>query len=429
MSGSGPRLPSFALKRCAAVFAIFGYLYSSPTASAQEAMKLFRPSAQITIKKEMVRRQGTELLGLVNLNADALARLSARPTDAMELVINLGETLNLRLDVPGGADMRANLRSEGPTEPKDHVKWAGGISGVDDSSVTFSYFDGAAAGSIRLPNATIKIRRVEGDIYAVEKINAQDFPDEDHPPVAPKRKSGLIRKDTTAQCESDPTIKTISVLMLYTDGAVWAAGSDQNLRTILYDVVGEANLAARNSDVRMEFSIVHFEKAAISKGKKPPEYLDNLTKDASIKKLRDRHRAHIVSLLDDLHQPKYYCGIGHVMQDPVSADRSVGYNIVDFSCAWDNLSWIHEVGHNFGAAHNSENAESRGLFAYSYGQRWPNQFRSIMAYKCDDATPCNRLARFTNPRIVYSGVSIGDASLADNARTLNQSRCTVASWY
>jgi Metallo-peptidase family M12 len=429
MPRSGPRLASCALKRCAAVFSILGYLYIGLTASAQEPIKLFRQSAQITTKKEIMRRQGTELLGLVNLNADALARLAARPTDAMELVINLGETLNLSLDVPGGADMRANLTSEGRAEPRDHIKWAGRISGVDDSSVTFAYFEGAAAGSIRLPNATIKIRRVEGDVYAVEKINAQDFPDEDHPAVSPKRKSGLIRKNTTAQCESDPTIKKISVLMLYTDAAVLAAGSDQDLRTILYDVVGEANLAARNSDVRVEFSIAHLQKAAISKGKRPPEYLDNLTKDASIKKLRDLHRAHIVSLLDDLHQPRFYCGIGHVMRDLVSPDRSVGYNIVDFSCAWDNLSWIHEVGHNFGAAHNSENAESSGLFGYSYGQRWPNRFRSIMAYKCNDATPCNRLARFTNPRIVYSGVTIGDASLADNARTLNQSRCAVAGWY
>jgi hypothetical protein len=393
-------------------------------------MKLFRQSAQITTKKEMVHPQGTELLGLVNLNAEALARLAARPTEAVELVINLGEALNLRLDVPGGADLRANLTTErSSAEPTDHIKWAGRISGVDDSSVTFAYFEGAAAGSIRLPNTTIKIRRVEGDIYAVEKINAQDFPDEAHPALSPKRKSGLIRKNTTAQCESDPTTKKISVLMLYTDAAATAAGSEQDLRTILYDVVGEANLAARNSDVRVEFFIAQLQKAVVSKGKNPPQYLDNLTKDASIKKLRDSHRAHIVSLLDDLHQPKYYCGIGHVMRDPGSPDRSVGYNIVDFLCAWNNLSWIHEVGHNFGAAHNKENAESSGLFDYSYGQRWPKQFRSIMAYKCDDASPCNRLARFTNPSIVYSGVTIGDARRTDNARTINQSRCAVADWY
>src|SRR5215468_7804789 len=100
MSCSGPRLPYRALRCCCAVVSFFGYLYIGPTANAQEPMKLFRQSAQITTKKEMVHPQGTELLGLVNLNAEALARLAARPTEAVELVINLGEALNLRLDVP-----------------------------------------------------------------------------------------------------------------------------------------------------------------------------------------------------------------------------------------------------------------------------------------------------------------------------------------
>jgi hypothetical protein len=86
-----------------------------------------------------------------------------------------------------------------------------------------------------------------------------------------------------------------------------------------------------------------------------------------------------------------------------------------------------------GAQHDRANASSQGVDPYSYGYWLPNGLqRTIMAYDCTPS--CTRIKYFSNPNVTYVGIPTGisyDANpsqSADNARTLNNSRVTVANF-
>ena len=92
------------------------------------------------------------------------------------------------------------------------------------------------------------------------------------------------------------------------------------------------------------------------------------------------------------------------------------------------MSWAH----NMGAQHDRANGNT-GLYPYSFGYWAPdNSFRTMMAYACP--TACQRIKYFSNPNVMYNGLATGvdyavdPAHSADNARTLNELRVTVANW-
>ena len=112
--------------------------------------------------------------------------------------------------------------------------------------------------------------------------------------------------------------------------------------------------------------------------------------------------------------------------------ESFAFSVVHVTCATGYYSFGHELGHNMGSAHDQANA-GVALFDYSFGYQAPNRaFRTIMAYNCVGG--CPRVKYFSNPWVSYAGQPMGidhnsdPANSADNARSLNNARFTVANW-
>ena len=87
--------------------------------------------------------------------------------------------------------------------------------------------------------------------------------------------------------------------------------------------------------------------------------------------------------------------------------------------------------------HDRGTEDTCGGSGYNYGYREPNsEFRSILAYACNDSSDCDltstsgscpRVQRFSNDEFTYNGKAIGNAN-ADNARTINNNRVTVSNY-
>jgi len=78
-------------------------------------------------------------------------------------------------------------------------------------------------------------------------------------------------------------------------------------------------------------------------------------------------------------------------------------------CFDENLSFAHELGHNYGMTHGAGFATSDG------------RFRSVMAYRsmCRGKNPCERIPRYSSEHSsTWHGVRIGSVN-ADNANKLN----------
>jgi hypothetical protein len=106
------------------------------------------------------------------------------------------------------------------------------------------------------------------------------------------------------------------------------------------------------------------------------------------------------------------CGIAPVMQsDEVNPDfEDLALSIVSVTCATENWSLAHEVGHNRGCAHNRQDATIDGAYSYSYGRRFVGAddgwYRTVMAYDHFQGG-YTRIPYFTNPDVYYAGVPTG----------------------
>lgn len=142
-------------------------------------------------------------------------------------------------------------------------------------------------------------------------------------------------------------------------------------------------------------------------------------------------------------------GIAYLMQGlDAFISPFFGFSVINLSDLSDGVVMAHELGHNFGCAHDRENAPSGGVFDYSYGYRvsgdrstgGTTQIRTIMAY-----SPGTRVRYFSGPENfatsytlnsrtfefaepVRLGVAAGEAGESDNARTIGETAFQVANY-
>lgn len=101
------------------------------------------------------------------------------------------------------------------------------------------------------------------------------------------------------------------------------------------------------------------------------------------------------------------CGIAFCL--PSGAPE--GFCVVDWTCASNNFSFAHEIGHLQGCAHNKEDAGSGcNNNCYSFGHRFPgnSQFgwRTVMAYDTDPPS-FSRIGIWSNPGVTFDGQPCG----------------------
>ena len=230
----------------------------------------------------------------------------------------------------------------------------------------------------------------------------------------------------------------IDVMVLYTDGMASAHPGSQIDTRIQY-LIDQANYALSNSNINTQFNLVHSEKVNYPDDSLNGinEALDDLTENTgvfgNVEDLRTEYGADQVTLLrrfvDEGCGLAWLLNYDHagrayaVVHDGSKTDGS-GYFCSD-------LTYVHEIGHNLGCAHDRAHASISGRYPYSYGYPDPaKKFRTIMSYDCPGG--CLRIEYFSNPNITYNGDPIGIAypnpNSADNARTINQTRVGMAGY-
>ena len=125
--------------------------------------------------------------------------------------------------------------------------------------------------------------------------------------------------------------------------------------------------------------------------------------------------------------PDLTCGLGYV-----SPNAAYGFTALFRSCATDNFTFAHEVGHNLGAEHDAGAAETpEGSAPYARGYvDLTARTRTIMAYNTACASAgfnCTRIGYFSNPAVSYNGRPTG-TDLANNARAISEKFAFAASF-
>lgn len=226
-----------------------------------------------------------------------------------------------------------------------------------------------------------------------------------------------------------PGTAEINVMAFYTAAAKTGAGGKNMVEDEIELAVAEANMAYENSGILQHLNLVRTEEIAYTEKLDSCADLDSLasTTDKVIDTVhakRRQYNADIVTLFIDQSAPGN-CGCGYVMRSNNDNNFSpFAFNVIKTSCI-ANLSYAHELGHNMGAAHDTANAATPGMYDYSYGYQDPaSLFRTVMAYDC--AAGCVRVPVFSGPNNTYDTKVAGVADQSDNSRTLNNNRFMAA---
>lgn len=234
-----------------------------------------------------------------------------------------------------------------------------------------------------------------------------------------------ISKDNISPLACTEPATVFDTMIVYSNLARQAAGGTTAIRALCQLAIEETNEAYDNSGIAARARLVYRGEVTYDEVGTYDDHLDRLTSTSDgvmdgIHSLRDTYRADFVSLW--VNDPEY-CGLGWCI-----ANASKAFTIVTWDCATGGYSYAHEMGHNQGCDHDRDNGKAGcHLHSYSYGWRWwgdsGTRWRSVMSY-----SPGTRIQYFSNPNVSFdgqpTGVAIGEADEAYNARTINLRRST-----
>ena len=220
----------------------------------------------------------------------------------------------------------------------------------------------------------------------------------------------------------------VRVLLVYTRAAQAKQGGPAGMRALIDLFIASANQAFEDGGINPRLVLAHSAMVDYA-GESPSIDLERLRAPDDgymdqVHSLRNEHAADLVHLLTDA--PTRTRGIAYLLQR-----ESLFYEQTAFALSAEDSEKVftHEIGHNFGVAHDRYvHGSLRAIYPYAYGYVNERAFdpgaspdslwHTVMGYndRCSDAgLNCERLLRFANPDQNYLGDPLGVP--ADSAAT------------
>ena len=330
-------------------------------------------------------------------------------------------------------DITLNLKKIKNKKDKMNFSYVG-ENKKDKIKAILSIRNNILAGTIKVNNDTYKIIPV-GNVYKIEKLDRSkimpfhdDIVSEEAKKPIPEMTLGIEEEKLIAEQAAASGDTIIDVMLLYTAAFKLEHGtSTEAVMQNLFDIMQNAFI---DSLTEVNFNLVHIAQVPTNSSLNDTSDLSiaitDLSSDGYTQHLRTQYGADIVSLIGQFAETSTYCGRGWM---PTSTDSSMtnafavllnGSNSQGYYCS--DITLAHEVGHNFACAHDSDHASSAPMYSYAYGYDIVNKFATIMSYD----TP--GINYFSNPSINddTDNLPIGDASSADNARTIRENKLKIA---
>ena len=267
--------------------------------------------------------------------------------------------------------------------------------------------------------------------YGMEKLNQMNCAaEEDNHTMEVIGSDGAKKSDGARHGPSDISAARASgsssasplvrVLCLFTPAAK-ATGT--NLENLANTARAQWSTAQRKSAVRTNLQIVGVKALNFIENIRDQsdneidiqEDVKGLRNDLTAQKLRDQFEADIVMLFTNGDYPN----IGGIVPEigPLEDDA---YGIVQVANATSTMTWVHEIGHLFGARHQLSQ-DNTPDDAHGHGWQtgvlwWVKRYGSIMRTQ---AANRSRVLHFSNPNKKHAGKATGENGKSFNARVIN----------
>lgn len=346
-------------------------------------------------------------------------------TASLQLIlVNLSVLDRATATLPLASDgtVRANRSKLEVRTPTDFT-WSGKLPDTNGQAI-FVVQNGDLTGHIQSGLNIYSITPLGGGLHALVKIDHRKFPpDHSRPPPQTPRNSREVSppSPTTHQRDVAADHVQVDVLIAWTVSARTAYGG--NMAALAQLSIDAANIAYTNSNANVFLRLAGTMEVNYSDTDFEQSLSDLRNGTGVMSAVHTQRNAIGADLVSLFINNSSFCGLAYL-----DSDATYAFSTVNYSCAVDNHSFAHELGHNFGANHDPFVEPSNLPFAYGHGYVNPDlSWRTIMAY-VNQCVSCPRLQYFSNPSASFQGAAMGTAATHDNARVHRERVATVAAF-
>ncbi len=309
--------------------------------------------------------------------------------------------------------------------------WTGKVQGLPYSLVVISVVNDSVTGSlINVDGKNYTISSIPDGLVIVEEVAPTSEPN----PAVVYDVSGL---DYTPLAETKAPLiengEVCDVMVLYTPTAKNIVSGVDAMESMIESFITTANMVYDNSNINLELRLVYSGQVDYVEAE-GGDYLGDLAFGGidGVSDLRDAYGADLVCMLVDPSMTSY-AGVAYLPSDYSLDFDYLGYSVVDANPGY-GLTFTHELGHNMGCGHAVDQYMQQGPGVFEYSSGWyvdADSTCTVMSYPDKDGDgfgDYNRIPYFSNPDIDLGAGPIGDASTADNARTINLTRLAICNY-